>query len=156
MRKSLFLLFAIVSVAGMIAFSGCNTDVKTYTVTFDANGGEGTMDTQLFTEDYEKALSANKFTREGFSFAGWNTMRDGSGTSYTDQQKNEARRTACNHAQRSRIHRPWIATRKHVGNLQHRRRCPRSCRKLLRMGRNSAKTDLYHRKLPVYTHCCRR
>ena len=87
MRKSLFLLFAIVSVAGMIAFSGCDTDVKTYTVTFDANGGEGTMDTQLFTEDYEKALSANKFTREGYSFAGWNTMRDGTGTAYTDQQK---------------------------------------------------------------------
>ena len=87
MKRSLFLLFAIVSVAGMIAFSGCDTNVTTYTVTFDANGGEGTMDTQLFTEDYEKALSANKFTREGFSFAGWNTMRDGSGTSYTDQQK---------------------------------------------------------------------
>ena len=87
MKRSLFLLFAIVSVAGMIAFSGCNTDVTTYTVTFDANGGEGTMDTQLFTEDYEKALSANKFTREGFSFAGWNTMRDGTGTAYADQQK---------------------------------------------------------------------
>lgn len=45
------------------------------------------MDTQLFTEDYEKALSANKFTREGYSFAGWNTMPDGTGTAYTDQQK---------------------------------------------------------------------
>lgn len=87
MKRSLFLLFAIVSVAGMIAFSGCDTNVTTYTVTFDANGGEGTMDTQLFTEDYEKALSANKFTREGYSFAGWNTMRDGTGTAYTDQQK---------------------------------------------------------------------
>lgn len=87
MKRSLFLLFAIVSVAGMIAFSGCDTNATTYTVTFDANGGEGTMDTQLFTEDYEKALSANKFTREGYSFAGWNTMPDGTGTAYTDQQK---------------------------------------------------------------------
>ena len=87
MKRSLFLLFAIVSVAGMIAFSGCDTNVTTFTVTFDANGGEGTMDTQLFTEDYEKALSANKFTREGYSFEGWNTMRDGTGTAYTDQQK---------------------------------------------------------------------
>lgn len=71
----------------MIATSGCDTNVTTYTVTFDANGGEGSMDTQVFTEDYEKALTANAFTREGFSFAGWNTVRDGSGTSYTDQQK---------------------------------------------------------------------
>lgn len=87
MKRTLFLLFAIVSVAGMIATSGCDTNVTTYTVTFDANGGEGSMDTQLFTEDYEKALTANAFTREGYSFAGWNTMRDGTGTAYTDQQK---------------------------------------------------------------------
>ncbi|MBO7570908.1 MAG: InlB B-repeat-containing protein [Bacteroidales bacterium] len=87
MKRTLFLLFAIVSVAGMIATSGCKNDVTTYTVTFDANGGEGTMDTQLFTEDYEKALKANTFTREGYSFEGWNTMRDGTGTAYTDQQK---------------------------------------------------------------------
>ena len=87
MKRSLFLLFAIVSVAGMIAFSGCDTNVTTYTITFDANGGEGSMDTQVFTEDYEKALTANAFTRDGYSFAGWNTMRDGTGTAYTDQQK---------------------------------------------------------------------
>jgi uncharacterized repeat protein (TIGR02543 family) len=29
-------------------------------------------------------LTANAFTRTGYSFAGWNTAADGSGTSYAD------------------------------------------------------------------------
>ena len=40
------------------------------TVTFDANGGEGTMATQTLTEG-KGTLTANAFTKEGFRFAGW-------------------------------------------------------------------------------------
>ncbi len=85
MRKSLFLLFAIVSIAGMIAISGCNKP-ETYTVTFNANGGAGTMVSQSFTEGEAQLLTRNAFTREGYSFAAWNTVADGTGTSYNDGQ----------------------------------------------------------------------
>ncbi|MBO4614711.1 MAG: InlB B-repeat-containing protein [Bacteroidales bacterium] len=81
MKKTLFLLFAIVSMAGMIAISGCN---KTYTVVFDANGGTGTMAPQEFTGGESQALMRNAFTYEGYTFSGWNTVRDGSGASYPD------------------------------------------------------------------------
>lgn len=81
MKKTLFLLFAIVSMAGMIAISGCN---KTYTVVFDANGGTGTMSPQEFTSGESQALMRNAFTYEGYTFSGWNTVRDGSGASYPD------------------------------------------------------------------------
>ena len=57
-----------------------------YTVSFDANGGEGTMDAQSLTYDTQAALSANAFTRAGYTFTGWNTARDGSGTAYADGQ----------------------------------------------------------------------
>ena len=57
-----------------------------FTVKFNANGGDGSMEDQQFTYDIEQALSANQFTRVGYSFAGWNDKTDGSGTSYTDQQ----------------------------------------------------------------------
>lgn len=46
---------------------------NSYTVTFDANGGEGSMVSQSFTFDSERALSLNKFTRDGYTFAGWST-----------------------------------------------------------------------------------
>ena len=40
------------------------------TVTFDANGGEGTMDAQTLTGG-KGTLTPNAFTKAGFRFAGW-------------------------------------------------------------------------------------
>jgi uncharacterized repeat protein (TIGR02543 family) len=53
-----------------------------FTVTFDANGGTGTMANQ--TASSATNLTANTFTRTGYTFAGWNTAADGSGTAYSD------------------------------------------------------------------------
>ena len=69
MKRSIFLLFAIVSVAGMLAISGCNRP-ETYTVTFNANGGTGTMEAQTFTEGEAQALTRNTFTYDGYTFNG--------------------------------------------------------------------------------------
>ena len=46
------------------------------TVTFDANGGTGTMSNQ--TASTATALTSNGFTRSGFTFAGWSTSPSGS------------------------------------------------------------------------------
>ena len=54
------------------------------TITFDPNGGEGTMAPQGVLIGEETALNTNTFTREDYSFNGWNTAADGSGTSYAD------------------------------------------------------------------------
>ena len=56
-------------------------------VTFDANGGEGTMATQTFTYGVAQTISPNTFTRNGYTFVGWNTERNGSGTSLTNEQE---------------------------------------------------------------------
>lgn len=61
------------------------SDTTPYTVTFDANGGEGTKD-QNFISNTPQALTANTFTREGYKFEGWNTKADGTGTNYNDGQ----------------------------------------------------------------------
>jgi hypothetical protein len=57
----------------------------TFTVSFDANGGEGTMPAMTFTYDVTQALDANSFTMENYYFAGWNTAADGSGTAFGNE-----------------------------------------------------------------------
>lgn len=60
----------------------------TFTVTFDANGGTGSIPGVLYTAGVAKALTSNttQMTRTGFNFGGWTTNADGSGTSYTNAQ----------------------------------------------------------------------
>ena len=55
-----------------------------YTITFDANGGEGNMEPQRFEVGVDTALNTNAFTRESYKFTGWNTAADGSGATYAD------------------------------------------------------------------------
>ena len=56
-----------------------------YTITFEANGGVGSMEPQRFEVGVDTALNANTFTREGYKFNGWNTAADGSGATYADK-----------------------------------------------------------------------
>ena len=56
-----------------------------FTFIFDGNGGEGSMDNSTFAYDEisgEDVLPANGFTRNGWSFTGWNTQANGQGTAY--------------------------------------------------------------------------
>ena len=60
--------------------------VETWTVTFDANGGEGTMAAQKVIKGISGlTLPDNAFTRTSYTFTGWNTAADGSGTAYADK-----------------------------------------------------------------------
>ncbi len=52
------------------------------TVTFNANGGTGTMAPQ--NDNTPTALTTNTFTRTGYTFVGWNTVAGGTGTAYTN------------------------------------------------------------------------
>jgi uncharacterized repeat protein (TIGR02543 family) len=60
-----------------------NFAIDTYTVTFNANGGTGTMTPQV--SGVPAALNANTFTRAGYVFTGWNTATDGTGTAYANR-----------------------------------------------------------------------
>lgn len=60
------------------------TPATTYTITFDANGGTGSMDTQTVEAGTTVTLATNAYVRDGYSFSSWNTAQDGSGTTYAD------------------------------------------------------------------------
>ncbi len=53
-----------------------------YSVKYDANTGKGEMDNTSHTYDVLATLPSNDFYKTGYSFVGWNTKGDGSGTSY--------------------------------------------------------------------------
>ncbi len=48
-----------------------------YFVSFNANGGDGTMDEQTFTNGVASCLAVNAFTRMGHTFKGWATNETG-------------------------------------------------------------------------------
>ena len=56
--------------------------LKTYTVSYNANGGSGAPGNQTKNYGQNLALSSTKPTRTGHTFVQWNTSQDGKGTAY--------------------------------------------------------------------------
>ena len=55
-----------------------------YSVTYNANGGTGVMDSQSAEQGVMFTLRDNTLVRAGWAFTGWNTKPDGSGVSYAN------------------------------------------------------------------------
>ena len=51
-------------------------------LTYDANGGEGTIDSTTGAAGESVNVAENVFTRNNYTFTGWNTQADGKGTAY--------------------------------------------------------------------------
>ena len=97
MKKNYFILAMI---AVMMMFVACVTEgaessdneqpsaapQQTYTIVFNANGGEGEMSSMDMTYDVSADLPANAFTKDGYLFVGWALSADGE-IVYTDGQE---------------------------------------------------------------------
>ena len=58
----------------------------TYKIFYNGNGStDGTTGASSHTYDTVSKLTANGFARAGYTFTGWNTKADGSGTAYNDK-----------------------------------------------------------------------
>ena len=73
---------AVYSFAANITLYAQWTTLPNHTVIFNSNGGSGTMSNQL--ANVPTALTANAFTRTGYSFVDWTTAANGSGTHYAN------------------------------------------------------------------------
>ena len=62
--------------------------VNKYNITFNGNGSTSGKMKKMSGIAYNasKTLTGNAFKRTGYRFTGWNTKKDGSGTSYTNRQ----------------------------------------------------------------------
>ena len=59
-----------------------------YTISFNANGGEGEMSLfEIWSDEKTPTLPICTFTRDGYEFIGWNTKANGTGSSYSDGQE---------------------------------------------------------------------
>lgn len=95
MKIKNFIRVALATLVFSILFISCTscsdrggdnpTPVKTYTVSFNLNGGSGTVTKQTVNEGNTITLpssSLNTFYYTGYSFVSWNTSADGTGASY--------------------------------------------------------------------------
>ena len=69
-------------VAKVVHISSLDNSKNTYTMSFSANGGSGSIDSIKVKFGQEFTLPANTFTKSGSSFAGWNVCRDADGKWY--------------------------------------------------------------------------
>jgi uncharacterized repeat protein (TIGR02543 family) len=65
-------------------YCGYEENGKEYQVklTYDANGGEGAIDSATGAAGESVTVAENVFTRNNYTFTGWNTQADGKGTAY--------------------------------------------------------------------------
>ena len=64
-----------------------NAKLSGYSITFNANGGTGTMSNQVIPMNTSATIKANTFTKSGETFIGWNTQANGQGTAYLDEEE---------------------------------------------------------------------
>ena len=62
----------------------CSSTPKV-TITFDANGGDGTMTDQQITQNTTGKLNPNIYTRTHYTFLGWNTNQNATTATYADE-----------------------------------------------------------------------
>ncbi len=72
-----FSLLFILFISGCDFFDPFVNKPEMITITFDANGGYGTMENQYFQSNSSTALKANSFTRGGYVFYGWSSSSGG-------------------------------------------------------------------------------
>ena len=65
-------------------YCGYQEDITEYQgkLTYDANNGEGTVDSATGVAGESVIVAKNGFTRNDYTFTGWNTQADGKGTAY--------------------------------------------------------------------------
>ncbi len=75
---------------GDLSFRAVWRSLKSYSISYDANGGEGSTETARKSEgESVEIASASGISRKGYEFVCWNTESDGSGKDYNPKSSYE-------------------------------------------------------------------
>ena len=118
-KKGIFAVpFLALAALSLFIFSACpfgaKIDVKkpppVYTITYNLNGGNGTTpgEEKCTAGDSVTLASGNGFSRNGYTFEGWNTNSSGSGTNYNAGAQYTPARTITLYAKWAEIPPPQI------------------------------------------------
>lgn len=82
-----------------------------YTVNYDANGGSGTItdSNSPYFSGSTVTVKSNTFTRDGYTFTGWNTKANGSGTPY-------AAGATFNISENTTLYAQWVAAGDYINS----------------------------------------
>lgn len=82
MKKFIILLLALLVIGGV--FISCKQEPPTYTISFDGNGGTGSMESLSVKAGTNATLpmGTGDIYKQNFRLNSWNTAADGSGTKY--------------------------------------------------------------------------
>jgi uncharacterized repeat protein (TIGR02543 family) len=94
----------------MVLYAQWTPATGEFTVTFNANGGEGKMEPQKFKAGVEQELSPNAFFSSKYYFTGWNTSAIGLGKIFDNQQIITLSSDMTLYAQWSRISQTFFVT----------------------------------------------
>jgi len=93
-------LFVVVIIVAVVVFmltnyNKTNSDMESdrqiyqqeplYTITYNSNGGEGSMSPQTLSKGDGQRLNENLYMKENYTFKSWNTKEDGTGIEYEDR-----------------------------------------------------------------------
>lgn len=79
--KKTFILF-ILAIATISLVVGCSSEIKSYTVTFDSNGGTGTAPSQSVAEGKKATKPTEIPAHVGWGLLGWSTVKDDATTAF--------------------------------------------------------------------------
>lgn len=89
----LIVLITFYNTSGILSYFSAKSTIEnvfkiagTYNVQFNANNGTDAVSNQKIFVHTNTKLNSNTFTREGYIFTGWNTLADGTGTRYEDEE----------------------------------------------------------------------
>ena len=118
-----------------------------YNISYNANRGTGTMESDTVSYNGNYVIKQNKFKRTGYTFVGWNTKSDGSGTTYNAGYSYNINADLILYAQ-WRVNKVYIKLNANGGNVKEKvseeKSCGESTTGIINCSWNKSDGEIFH------------